>query len=110
MDAIEAGLADSPEDGTIDAIEDALSDDGESQEEHSGNADMVAELKGIIDAQAKQIEAQDAKIDRMVGIMGKMVTRFGASVGDGQGENVNTSLADDEGADIPNIEDIQLGR
>ena len=110
LDAIEADLADSPEDGTIDAIEDALSDDGESQEEQPGNADMVAELKGIIDAQAKQIEAQDAKINRMVGIMGKLVTRFGASIGDGQGENVNTSLADDEGPDIPNIEDIQLGR
>ena len=110
LERLERQLDDGAEHGTIDAIEDALSDDGDSQEEQPGNVDMVTELKNVIDAQAKQIEQQEEKIDRMLDVMGKMVTRFGASIGDGQGENVNTSLADDEGPDIPNLSDIQLGR
>lgn len=83
------------EDNNANAAEDA-----EKQEEPTAT---VEDLQNLIDQ-------QNATIEKLTGIMGKMVTRFGAQVNDGTGENVNTNLndgADDERP--PLLSEIKLG-
>ena len=83
------------EDNNANAAEDA-----KEQEEPTAT---VEDLQNLIDQ-------QNATIEKLTGIMGKMVTRFGAQVNDGTGENVNTNLndgADDERP--PLLSEIKLG-
>lgn len=83
------------EDNNANAAEDA-----ETQEEPTAT---VEDLQNLIDQ-------QNATIEKLTGIMGKMVTRFGVQVNDGTGENVNTNLndgADDERP--PLLSEIKLG-
>lgn len=97
LDQLESKLDElSPtEDNNANAAEDA-----EKQEEPTAT---VEDLQNLIDQ-------QNATIEKLTGIMGKMVTRFGAQVNDGTGENVNTNLndgADDERP--PLLSEIKLG-
>lgn len=97
LDQLESKLDElSPsEDNNANAAEDA-----EKQEEPTAT---VEDLQNLIDQ-------QNATIEKLTGIMGKMVTRFGVQVNDGTGENVNTNLndgADDERP--PLLSEIKLG-
>lgn len=83
------------EDNDANAAEDAS-----TQEEPTAT---VEDLQNLIDQ-------QNATIEKLTGIMGKMVTRFGAQVNDGTGENVNTNLSDGADDDRPPLlSEIKLG-
>ena len=79
----------------------------ESKETEKPNA-TIEELQN-------QLTEQNATIDRLVGIMGKMVTQFGVQQSDANGENVNTTafpqLSGNEASenDIPLLNEIKLG-
>lgn len=77
----------------------AVAEDAERQEEPTMTVD---ELHRIVEDQKKDI-------DRLIEVMGRMVKQYGAQLTDRPGENVNTSLGDDQGDDIPLLSELKLG-
>ena len=102
-------------DDALDALESAIDSVTETADNNTDGADdaqtgqeerpaTVEELQGIIDGQNERIE-------RLIGIMGKMVTRQGAQLSDiGQAGNDPFGGSEDAGEnEQPNLDEIRLG-
>lgn len=97
LDALEAKLDENPQ-------EDTMLDEGNNSEERES-----AEEPNAIEALEARLEEQNATIDRLVGIMGKMVTRYGASINEGMEHNTEAFPTEDKEVELPNLKDIKLG-
>ena len=97
-------LSENNENGTIEADNDGA----DSIENEKPNADVVKEMR-------EKLDEQNATIDRLVSIMGTMVTKLGVQQVDTTGENVNTNAFPQlsgnevETENIPLINEIKLG-
>ena len=98
-------LSENNENGTIEADNDGA----DSIENEKPNADVVKEMR-------EKLDEQNATIDRLVSIMGTMVTKLGVQQVDTTGENVNTNAFPQlsgnevETENIPLINEIKLGQ
>lgn len=72
--------------------------DAEKQEEPSASVEELHRL----------IEEQNATIDRLTAIMGKMITRFGAQVNDSDSASNNDPL-NNEAEQVVSLENLKLG-
>ena len=71
----------------------------------------IAEMRSIIAEQNKTIEAQEEKLERVINVMGKMVTRYGAEVSDSTMSSNTDAFPSEEAEEntIPLLKDIKLG-
>ena len=71
----------------------------------------IAEMRSIIAEQNKTIEAQEKKLERVINVMGKMVTRYGAEVSDSTMSSNTDAFPSEEAEEntIPLLKDIKLG-
>lgn len=105
-----------PEEGVNDALSRLESKLDELSQSEDNNASAAEDAKtqeeptASVEDLQNLLDQQNATIERLTGIMEKMVLRFGMQVNDGTGENVNTNLsggADDERP--PLLSEIKLG-
>ena len=97
----------------LDQLESKLDELSQSEDNNANAAEDAKaqeEPTATVEDLQRLIDEQNATIDKLTGIMGKMVTRFGAQVNDSTGENVNTNLDGGEDDDRPPLlSEIKLG-